>query len=43
MALLGDDRLDALITQEIAFADAPALLPGVLAADWPGLTAVLRY
>jgi threonine dehydrogenase-like Zn-dependent dehydrogenase len=43
MALLSDARLDALITQEIAFADAPVLLPGVLAPDWPGLTAVLRY
>lgn len=43
MALLADDRLDALITQEIAFQDAPARLPAVLAPGWTGLTAVLRY
>lgn len=43
MALLADERLDGLITQEILFADAPAQLPGVLSADWRGLAAVLRY
>lgn len=43
MALLADDRLDALITLEIPFGDAPAALPAVLAPGWPGLTAVLRY
>jgi threonine dehydrogenase-like Zn-dependent dehydrogenase len=43
MALLSDERLDTLITREIAFADAATEIPAVLAADWPGLTAVLRY
>ncbi|KFC66718.1 2-desacetyl-2-hydroxyethyl bacteriochlorophyllide A dehydrogenase [Bosea sp. LC85] len=43
MALLADERLDGLITQEIPFAGAPAQLPGVLSADWRGLAAVLRY
>jgi threonine dehydrogenase-like Zn-dependent dehydrogenase len=44
LALLAeDDRLDRLITQDIAFADAPAILPDVLSAQWRGLTAVLRY
>lgn len=43
MTLLADDRLDALITQEIAFQDAPTQVPAVLASGWTGLTAVLRY
>ncbi len=44
LALLAqDDRLDALITQEIAFKDAAAMLPDVLSAQWRGLTAILRY
>lgn len=43
MALLVDERLDTLITQEIPFRDAPARLPAVLAPGWAGLTAVLRY
>ncbi|MBN8898210.1 MAG: hypothetical protein J0H35_08505 [Rhodospirillales bacterium] len=34
---------DALITQEIAFQDAPTQGPAVLASGWTGLTAVLRY
>ncbi len=41
LALLADDRLDALITDEIAFKDAPARLPALFAGA--GLTAVLRY
>jgi threonine dehydrogenase-like Zn-dependent dehydrogenase len=41
LALLADDRLDALITDEIAFAEAPARLPALFAGA--GLTAVLRY
>ena len=40
--LLCDDRFDALITGEIAFADAPTLLPKVF-ADSSGLMTVLRY
>lgn len=41
LALLADERLDALISDEIAFEDAPAHLPGLFAGA--GLTAVLRY
>jgi threonine dehydrogenase-like Zn-dependent dehydrogenase len=44
LALLAqDDRLDGLITQEIAFKDAATALPKVLSPHWRGLTAVLRY
>ena len=43
LGLLADDRLDALITDEIAFADAPARLPALFAPGSTGLTAVLRY
>ncbi|AZO81117.1 dehydrogenase [Bosea sp. Tri-49] len=41
LALLADARLDALITDEIAFRDAPSRLPALFAGA--GLTAVLRY
>jgi NADPH:quinone reductase-like Zn-dependent oxidoreductase len=41
--LLDDPRLDALIGREIAFSDAPALLPAVFADDAAGLAPVLRY
>ncbi len=41
LALLADERLDGLITDEIAFKDAPARLPVLFAGA--GLTAVLRY
>ncbi|AMJ63630.1 zinc-dependent alcohol dehydrogenase [Bosea sp. PAMC 26642] len=43
MALLADDRLDALITEEVAFAEAPAHMPALFAPGAAGLTAVLRY
>jgi 2-desacetyl-2-hydroxyethyl bacteriochlorophyllide A dehydrogenase len=44
LALLAeDDRLDGLITQDIAFTDAAAMLPDVLSPHWRGLTAVFRY
>ena len=43
MALLADDRLDALITEEIPFADAAREMTSVLSPGWKGLTAVLRY
>lgn len=43
MALLADDRLDALITEEIAFREAAERLPGLLSPDWRGLAAALRY
>jgi threonine dehydrogenase-like Zn-dependent dehydrogenase len=40
--LLRDARFDALITQEIAFADAPAQLPAALTSN-SGFMTVLRY
>ena len=43
MALLADNRLDALITEEIAFRDLPRRLPGLLAPGAPGLTAAICY
>ncbi|MGE5539376.1 MAG: zinc-dependent alcohol dehydrogenase [Gemmatimonas sp.] len=41
--LLADDRLDALITAEVPFADLPKALPGLLAAGAPGLVTAVRY
>ena len=41
--LLRDQRFDALITGEIAFADAPTLAPRALAEGADGLMTVLRY
>lgn len=41
LSLLADVRLDALITDEIAFTEAPERLPALFAGA--GLTAVLRY
>jgi threonine dehydrogenase-like Zn-dependent dehydrogenase len=41
LAFPADERLDGLITDEIAFKDAPARLPVLFAGA--GLTAVLRY
>ncbi len=43
MDLLGDDRLDALVTDEIRFADAPRRLPELLAPGADGLTAAICY
>jgi threonine dehydrogenase-like Zn-dependent dehydrogenase len=43
LELLRDDRYDALITGEIAFTDAPQVLPKVLAEGSPGLMTVLNY
>lgn len=43
MALLADNRLDALITEEIAFRDLPRRLPGLLAPGATGLTAAICY
>lgn len=43
MALLADKRLDALITTEIPFTEAPERLPDLLSGGWSGLTGVLRY
>ena len=41
--LLRDDRFDALLTGEVAFADLPGALPRVLAPDAQGLATVVRY
>ncbi len=43
LELLCDQRLDALITGEIAFEDMPAALPSLLAPGAAGLTSVARY
>src|SRR5215218_2752816 len=43
LSLLVDERLDALLTEEIAFADLPAELPRLLAPGAPGLATVIRY
>jgi len=43
LALLGDEAFDSLVTGEIAFADAPARLPAVLATGSGGLMTVLSY
>jgi threonine dehydrogenase-like Zn-dependent dehydrogenase len=43
LSFLADERLDALITEEIAFADLPAALPRRLAAGAPGLATAVRY
>lgn len=41
--LAGDDRLDSLITDEIAFDEAPAQMPAVLAPGAPGVATAIRY
>lgn len=43
LALLRDDRLDALITEEIAFETLPAALPRLLAPGASGLATAIRY
>ncbi|CAH1672995.1 Threonine dehydrogenase and related Zn-dependent dehydrogenases [Hyphomicrobiales bacterium] len=43
MALLADERLDALITEDIAFQDAPRRIPELLAPGAAGLTAAICY
>ncbi len=43
MALLQNDLFDALLETEVAFADAPALLPEILDDSRPRLMTVLRY
>ncbi|HVL71105.1 MAG TPA: dehydrogenase, partial [Beijerinckiaceae bacterium] len=43
LALLSDDALDALITDEVAFADLPEALPRLLAPAAPGLGTVVRF
>jgi threonine dehydrogenase-like Zn-dependent dehydrogenase len=43
LSLLADDRLDALITEEVAFEDLPREIPRLLAPGAAGLTAAIRY
>jgi threonine dehydrogenase-like Zn-dependent dehydrogenase len=43
LAMLGEDRLDRLITEEVAFAELPHALPRLLARNAAGLGAVVRY
>jgi len=43
LSLLQDPRLDALITEEIEFADAPQRVPQILAPGAPGVVSVIRY
>ncbi|HEX5499437.1 MAG TPA: hypothetical protein VFX03_09430, partial [Thermomicrobiales bacterium] len=43
VALLADDRLDALITAEVAFDDLADEIGGILAKDAPGLATAVRY
>lgn len=43
LALLEDPRLDALITEEVAFDDLPRELPRLLSPDAPGLATAIRY
>lgn len=43
LRLLADERLDALVADEIAFADAPGELPRILGPGAGGLAPVIRY
>ncbi len=43
LGLLRDPALDVLLTEEIAFDEAPARLPGLLSPGAPGLAPVIRY
>jgi threonine dehydrogenase-like Zn-dependent dehydrogenase len=43
LRLLADERLDALITEEIAFADLAGAMPRLLGPDAPGLATAVRY
>lgn len=43
LALLNDPRLDALVTEEVAFDDLPRELPRLLGDDATGLATVIRY
>jgi threonine dehydrogenase-like Zn-dependent dehydrogenase len=43
LSLLADARLDALITDEVAFADLPTELPRLFAPAAPGLATAVRY
>jgi NADPH:quinone reductase-like Zn-dependent oxidoreductase len=41
--LLDDERLDAMITEEVAFGDLPGAIPRILADGAPGLVTAVRY
>ena len=43
LALLDDPRLDALITEEVAFDDLPDELAPPVGPDAPGLATIIRY
>lgn len=43
LGLLCDDRLDCLITAEVAFDDLPARLPEILASGASGIVTAVRY
>ncbi len=43
LELLADERLDALITDDIPFNEAPSRLPALFAPGAKGLTAILTY
>jgi threonine dehydrogenase-like Zn-dependent dehydrogenase len=43
VALLADDRLDQLITEELAFADLADAMPRILTPGAPGLMTAIRY
>lgn len=43
LALLADPALDALVTEEVAFADLADALPRILAPGAPGLCTAIRY
>ena len=43
LELLGDEKLDALITEDVDFDDAAREAPRLLASGAPGLATVFRY
>jgi NADPH:quinone reductase-like Zn-dependent oxidoreductase len=43
LALLADERLDALLSEEVPFADLPDELPRLLAPGAPGVATLIRY
>lgn len=43
LELLADDRLDMLITEEVAFDDLPAAMPRILGSGAEGIATVVRY
>jgi 2-desacetyl-2-hydroxyethyl bacteriochlorophyllide A dehydrogenase len=43
LTLLADERFDALLGEEVSFADLPRELPRLLAPDAPGVGALVKY